>query len=268
MKIALTGKGGVGKTLVAATLSRLLARDGYKVLAIDADPNLNLGYSLGFNEEQLSKIIPLAENEELIKERTSISPEASLAGFFKLYPKVDDIVDKFGIIGPDNVSLLIIGTVRKGGEGCLCPENAFLRTLIQYILIKRKEFVIIDMEAGIEHLARGTAKGVDIMLIVIEPSYKSIETALRIKKLANDIGIKKIFAITNKVSNENEEEFILKEMNKINIPLLGVIPFDKEVAYADIVRKPLIDHSPLSPVIKAINEVKNKILKIIINDIK
>ncbi|MEM1575775.1 MAG: AAA family ATPase, partial [Nitrososphaerota archaeon] len=101
MKIALTGKGGVGKTLIAATLSRLLARDGYKVLAIDADPNLNLGYSLGFNEEQLSKIIPLAENEELIKERTSISPEASLVGFFKLYPKVDDIVDKFGIIGPD-----------------------------------------------------------------------------------------------------------------------------------------------------------------------
>ncbi|MEM2495197.1 MAG: AAA family ATPase, partial [Nitrososphaerota archaeon] len=173
MKIALTGKGGVGKTLIAATLSRLLARDGYKVLAIDADPNLNLGYSLGFNEEQLSKIIPLAENEELIKERTSISPEASLVGFFKLYPKVDDIVDKFGIIGPDNVSLLIVGTVRKGGEGCLCPENAFLRTLIQHILIKRKEFVIIDMEAGIEHLARGTAKGVDIMLIVIEPSYKS-----------------------------------------------------------------------------------------------
>lgn len=262
MKIALTGKGGVGKTLIAATLSRLLAKDGYKVLAIDADPNLNLGYSLGFNEEELSKIIPLAENEELIKERTSISNEASVIGFFKLYPKVDDIVDKFGVIGPDNVSLLIIGTVRKGGEGCLCPENAFLRTLIHHILIKRKEFVIIDMEAGLEHLARGTAKGVDIMLIVIEPSFKSIETALRIKKLANDIGIKNIFVIANKVSNENEKNFILEKINEINIQLLSIIPFDKEVAYADMIKKPLIDYSPSSPVIKAINEAKNKILEL------
>ncbi len=261
IEIALTGKGGVGKTLIAATLSRLLAREGYKVLAIDADPNLNLGYSLGFSEEDLSKIIPLAENKELIKERTGISNEASLIGFFKLYPKVDDIIDKFGIIGPDNVSLLVMGVVRSGGEGCLCPENAFLRTLIHYILVKRKEFVIIDMEAGLEHLARGTAKGVDIMLIVIEPSFKSIETALRIKKLAMDLNIKNIFALANKISNKNEEEFIKEKINEVNIPLLGIIPFDKEVAYADMIKKPLIDYSPSSPVIKAINEAKNKILE-------
>jgi len=257
MKLAVTGKGGVGKTFIAGTLARILAKDGYKVLAVDADPNINLAYTIGFREDEILRITPLAVNRELIYERTSIP--GLPPGTFKLFPKVDDIVDRFGIKGPDGVMLLVMGTVQDGGTGCLCPAHAFLRNLLRHLIVERDEFVILDMEAGIEHLGRGTAKNVDIMLIVVEPSFKSIETAHRIKKLASDIGIHNFVAVANKVSTKEEEEFIKKGLDKYSIPLLITVPFDKQIAYADLVKVAPIDYAPSSPAIKAVSQLKKSI---------
>ena len=257
MKLAVTGKGGVGKTFIAGTLARILAKDGYKVLAVDADPNTNLAYTLGFREDKILRITPLAVNRELIYERTSIP--GLPPGTFKLFPKVDDIVDRFGIKGPDGVMLLVMGTVQDGGTGCLCPAHAFLRNLLRHLIVERDEFVILDMEAGIEHLGRGTAKNVDIMLIVVEPSFKSIETAQRIKKLASDIGIYNFVAVANKVSTKEEEEFIKKGLDKYSIPLLITVPFDKQIAYADLVKVAPIDYAPSSPAVKAVSQLKKSI---------
>lgn len=259
VKLAITGKGGVGKTFIAGTLARILARDGYKVLAVDADPNTNLAYTIGLRKEEISRIVPLAVNRELIEERTKI-PGLPLGGAFNLFPKVDDIVDRFGVRGPDGVMLLVMGTVRNGGTGCLCPAHAFLRNLLRYLVVDRDEFVILDMEAGVEHLGRGTARNVDIMLAVVEPSFKSIETACRIKKLALDIGIRKFAVVANKISTSEEERFVKEELEKHQISLLAVIPFDKQIAYADMIKKAPIDYVPSSPAIKAVELLKKSLL--------
>jgi len=257
LKIAVVGKGGVGKTTIAGTLARLLARDGFNVLAVDADPNLNLASSIGIPRELSEKLVPLSENVELIKSRTQVS----FGGFISFTPKVDDIVDKFGVIGPDGVKLLVMGTVRTGGSGCLCPENAFLRALLSHLILGRRDVVILDMVAGLEHLGRGTARGVDIMLCVVEPSIKAVETAKRVYKLAREIEVKNIAAVGNKVTSEEDEEFIKKNLDDLEV--LGYIPFDVSVVKADMLGIALIDYNPSSSAVKGIIRLKNKLLKIL-----
>jgi len=261
MKIAIAGKGGVGKTTLAGTLARILAKKGYKVLAIDADPAMNLAYALGIEKEVVAKVIPLYENKELIKERTGVSVNGVYGVVFSLTPKVDDIVDKFGIKGPDGVVLLIMGTVKSGGIGCMCPANALLRALLRHLLIKRDEVVIMDMEAGLEHLGRGTAKGVDSLLIVVEPGIQSIETAIRIKKLGEDIGIHKFMAIGNKVKSLKEEEFLKDQLLKADIDLLYSIPYDDKIAEADMLRVAPIDYAKNSKAIQAIKIIGDLLIK-------
>ena len=158
MKIAIAGKGGVGKTFISATLARLLASDGYKVLAIDADPNINLGYSLGIPSEVVDNIIPLTENEELVEEKTGVAPTELIGPVFNMAPTVDDIVDRFGVDSPSGVKLLVMGTVKGGGSGCMCGANALLRVLVQHLLIQRGEVLVMDMVAGLEHLG-GVPRG-------------------------------------------------------------------------------------------------------------
>ena len=193
IKIAISGKGGVGKTTLSGTLARLFARKGYDVLAIDADPSMNLASALGIKNPPR----PLTEYKELIDERAG-----GPAGVFKLNPKVDDIVDKFGVTGPDNVKLLVMGTVERGGSGCMCPASSFLKALMRHVILKLNSVVILDMEAGVEHLGRGTTKGIDYMIIVVEPGARSIETAGRIAELGRQIGIDKFGIVINKAGNE------------------------------------------------------------------
>ncbi len=223
MKIAISGKGGVGKTTLAGTLARLFARKGYDVLAIDADPSMNLASSLGIKKPPK----PLTDYKELIEERAG-----SVAGFFKMNPKVDDIVENFGVTGPDNVKLLVMGTVERGGSGCMCPASSFLKALLRHVVLKLDSVVIMDMEAGIEHLGRGTAKGIDCMLIVVEPGARAIKTAGRIAELAREIKINKLGAVINKAVNETKE--IEERLEEYNIPLIGVIPLDTALIEADM----------------------------------
>lgn len=259
MKLAIAGKGGVGKTLVAATLSRLLAQDGYKVLAVDADPAMNLAYALGIPDDSASTIVPICENVKLIEERTGVSPGSSYGAVFTLTPTVDDIAERFGVMGPDGVRLLVMGTIKSGGSGCMCPANALIRALIRHITLRRKEAVVMDMEAGLEHLGRATTKGVDALITIVEPGIQSIETAMRIKKLALDMGVQEVLAVGNKVVTDGDKMFIEDSLKKKDLPLLCLIPFDKAISRAEMLRIAPIDFAPTSSGITAIRELREKL---------
>lgn len=237
MKIAISGKGGVGKTLLASLLSKVFAESGYSVIAIDADPDANLAATLGF--PQAEEIIPISEMEELIEERTGVKPGQS-APYFKLNPKVDDIPEKYALKN-DGIKLMRMGRIKKGGTGCYCPENALLKTLLSHLLVAREEVVILDMEAGIEHLGRGTAGMVDKLIVVVEPGRRSIETAFSIKKMATEIGLQNVAIVGNKIRNQSDRDFLIS--NLPDFQFLGFIPYDQEVVNADLTNRPILDSS-------------------------
>ncbi|MFC1584079.1 AAA family ATPase [Fibrobacterota bacterium] len=220
LKIAISGKGGVGKTTIAAMLARAFSDEGAKVFTIDADPDANLANALGFSEEQ--EITPLAEMKELIKERVGAEPGKSTV-YFTMNPKVDDIPDRFSV-EKDGIKHMVMGTVRRGGGGCVCPENVMVKQLLSHLLVARDEIVIIDMEAGIEHLGRGTAQFVDLLLVVVEATTSSLQTFDRIKKLAGDLNIKQIAVIANKVRKPEDLERIISETGA---EVLSAVPYDE-----------------------------------------
>ena len=221
MKLALTGKGGVGKTSIVSLFARVLKDKNHKVLLIDADPDMNLATILGLPQDL--RITPIIELRELIAERTGVETD-SPAPLFKMNPKVDDIPDKY-CVEYNGIKLMVIGSIQKGGAGCSCPENAFLKTLLSYLVLARDEWIILDMEAGIEHLGRGTAIGVDHMIAVVEPNKTSVETVFRIKKLSKDVGIKEISVIGNKIQSPGERQFLEKNLDGFKI--LGFIGYSE-----------------------------------------
>ncbi len=248
MKLAISGKGGVGKTTFAGCLAKVLADDGYKVLAIDADPDSNLASALGFQQEKLKDVTPIAEMTKLIEERTG-AKKGTFGGFFKLNPKVDDIPDKFYIENKDGIKLLVLGTVPQGGGGCFCPENVLLKNLIRHLFLERKDAIIIDMEAGLEHLGRGSTAGIDAFIVVVEPGIRSIQTAYHIKKLASDIGINKVYVVGNKVNSEEDADFLKNELK--DFEFLGYIKFNPNIIKADRENKAPYEVDP-----KVLDEVK------------
>lgn len=238
MKIGISGKGGVGKTLLASLLSRAFAESGYSVLAIDADPDANLAATLGFPHPE--KIVPISEMKDLIAERTGTQP--GRAGiYFKLNPKVDDLPEKYWQ-ELDGIKLMVMGRTRKGGSGCYCPENVLLKALINHLLLARNEVIIMDMEAGIEHLGRATASAVDKLIVVVEPGRRSIETAYTINKLAQDISLQNIVVVGNKVRSQSDREFLISSLP--GFEFLGFIPYDQAIVDADLANLPLLDASP------------------------
>jgi CO dehydrogenase maturation factor len=227
MKIAVSGKGGVGKTTIAALLATALAQANRKVVAVDADPDSNLAASLGHTHPE--DIRPLIELHDLIEERTGVRP-GTKGGMFKLNPRVDDIPDEYGVdIG--GVKVLVLGKLKQGGAGCYCPENALLLSLTTHLLLDPDCDLILDMEAGIEHLTRGTVAAVDRLLVVVEPGRRSLETARRIMDLARDLGLAKVGLVLNKVSSPGDEEFVRDELGDVG--LLASLPYSEQLRRLD-----------------------------------
>ncbi|WP_425059072.1 hypothetical protein SCACP_37260 [Sporomusa carbonis] len=229
MKIAVTGKGGVGKTTLSGTLARLFAAEGRHVLAVDADPDANLASAVGIPENVYQNITPLAKMKDLAKERTGANGEPG--SLFILNPKVDDLPERF-CVEHQGVKLLTMGTVDKGGGGCVCSEHTLLKRLMQSLLIRQDDVMILDMEAGVEHLGRGTAEFVDALIIVVEPGRRSIQTARQIRRLAQDISIQNVFLVASKVREQADAEFIARSLPEF--PLLGVISYHAPLVEADV----------------------------------
>ncbi|MFH1487886.1 MAG: carbon monoxide dehydrogenase accessory protein CooC [Pseudomonadota bacterium] len=228
MKIAISGKGGVGKTTFASFLVKALADQGKKVLAIDADPDANLAQALGVKRGD--EITPISEMKALIEERTE-AKVGTMGSFFKLNPKVDDLPDKLSV-EVDGIRVMVLGGVKKGGAGCICPESTLLKNLVRHLVLARNEVVILDMEAGLEHLGRGTAMSVDRLIVVVEPGRRSIETAYQIRRLAEDIGVKKLSLVGNKIRNEKDRAFLIEHMPEFQF--LGFMPFGSGIIEADL----------------------------------
>jgi len=238
-KIAISGKGGVGKTTLAALLAHIYAEQGRNVIAIDADPVGGLAEALGLPSDLAVQVTPVAEMEELIYERTGAKP-GSFGGFFSLNPRVDDIPDRFSV-SYRGIRFLRLGTIESGGSGCICPESALLRALVTHLLLYRDEMLILDMEAGVEHLGRATAQAVDAFLVVVEPGRRSLTTAGRVRQLAGDIGIERVYAVGNKVRDESDWTFIQAESP---VPTLGYLSANPELTEADLRGEGVFDAAP------------------------
>jgi CO dehydrogenase maturation factor len=238
MKIAVSGKGGVGKTTVAAFLIRSLQMKGKLVLAIDADPDANLAQALG--AKNASEITPISEMKSLIEERTE-TKIGTMGGLFKMNPKVSDLPEKLSI-NIDGVKLMVLGGVKAAEGGCICPQSILLKVLVSHLILARNEFVVLDMEAGLEHLGRGTAQAVDKMIVVVEPGSRSVETARQIKRLSDGLGIKNLLIVGNKIRSEKDKDFLLKNMDNFNF--LGFLPFSENIIEADLDGRPPYEKDP------------------------
>lgn len=245
MKIAITGKGGVGKTTFAATLARLYASEGKNVLAADVDPDANLGLALGFTEEELNEIVPISKMRKLVEERTGTDEFNKV---FRINPKVDDIPDKYAK-KCNGVKLLVLGTVETANSGCVCPEHVMLKRIINHLMLRSSDVVILDMEAGLEHLGRGTTQGMDQFVVVIEPGARSIQTYQNVKRLAEGLGVKQVGVVANKVRGPEDEEFIRSRIPAED--LLGFIHYNSQVIDADRQGKSPFDFSP-----EAVEEIR------------
>lgn len=259
MKLAISGKGGVGKTTLAALLAQVFADAGRQVLAADADPSPCLAGALGFPPDLRAQLHPIAEMDALIEERTGAKP-GTLGGFFTLNPRVDDIPERFSVLYR-GVRLLEMGSVDAGGSGCICPEAAMLKTLFTHLLFRKDDILILDMYAGVEHLGRATVDFVDAMLIVAEPTRRSLGTAAQIKQLASDIGLTRLWLVGNKTRNDDEIAFLKAESP--NIPVLGTLPVDLGVQEADRLGIPVYDHVPALRT--ATQEMASKLLSMVEN---
>jgi len=253
MKIAITGKGGVGKTTLASLLSHLFSEEGRRVIAVDADPDANLALALGVPKEVAGKIRPIADMAELIEERTG-AKAGSTGGIFKLNPKVDDLPDGIGY-KLNGITLLTMGKSKAAASGCYCPENALLRRLLRHLVVERSEVVIVDMEAGIEHLTRGTAEAVDAFIIVVEPGQRSIQTAEKIREMAEGLSIRKVFIVANKVRGPHDLDFIKENIK--DTTLIGTIRFNDAIVAADMKGFSPYRYAPES--IGEIKEIKERI---------
>ena len=251
MKVAITGKGGVGKTTLASTLARLYADEGRTVLAADVDPDAKLGLALGLTEEEVNSIVPVSKMKELARERTAANASNT---FYKLNPQVSDLPDKLAK-EINGVRLLVMGTVDTGGSGCVCPEHVMRKAMLSSLVLRRDDVVIMDMEAGLEHLGRGTASMMDRFIVVIEPGARSIQTYTRIKELARAIGITKVSVGANKVRDESDKEFLRSRIPEED--LLGFLSYNPEVIDAD--RRGLSPYDCSPTALAEIRAIKEKL---------
>ncbi len=230
MKVAVSGKGGVGKTLIAGGLAKGFVERGFKTMAIDADSSPNLALTLGLSAEQARKITPLTENQPLVESKTSTGH----AGVFNLNFRVDDIVRDYAVQTPLGVSLIVMGTVKAMGSGCMCAPNAVVRAMLRHLMVECNEAVVLDLEAGVEHIGRGTARAVDVLLIVADSNLKSLEIAKHIHDMTAAAEMKHVYLVGNRVMNPQQEDAIQTFADKNGLEILTSVPFDQKVIEAEM----------------------------------
>lgn len=263
VKIAVSGKGGVGKTLIAGSLARSFAKRQFKTIAIDADSSPNLAMTLGLSPDEARRILPISENKELIESKTG----TGFGGVYRLSFLVDDVVRDYSVQTPFGVSLIVMGTVKSADSGCVCPANAVVRALLRHLVVERNEVVILDMEAGVEHLGRGTATNVDVMLVVADANMKSLEAARHIHDLASNAGLKQIFLIGNRIANDAQENAVVSFARKHNMRVLDIIPFDPKIAEAEMHGETPLMYGK-SVAMKAVDNLCEKLERKIINKLR
>ena len=257
LKIAVSGKGGVGKTTVAAVLASLYAQEGWKVIAVDADPASSLPAALGVPEDVRGSIVPLSQMLDLIEDRTGARP-GTAAGMFTLNPKVDDLVGRYAVEGRDGVDIIVLGTIKAPGTGCFCPESALLKNLLRYLVLEDDHLIILDLEAGLEHLGRSTSQSMDVMLIVVEPGRRSVDTALRIASMARELEVRNVLAVLNKVATPQQEEELRRLLDEGGLECMASIPYDAELIEADLAGRCSMDCDS-HPVMGALAALKDSI---------
>ncbi|MGQ4914446.1 MAG: AAA family ATPase [Candidatus Asgardarchaeia archaeon] len=254
-RVVITGKGGAGKTTIAALLSRLFAKKGYKVLAVDEDPQMNLPFAIGVSPDEASKIIPLSKNIDYIEEKTGARPGAGWGMMLRLNPDVDDVVERFGIIGPDDIRLLVMGTVVQAATGCMCPENALLNAVMNYITLRKNEVIIMDTQAGMEHFGRAIANGFSQAVIIMDPSFNSVQVGVRLAKLANQLNIKHIHAVINKIRNEKDVQKVKRLLNNVEglkFDTIHEIPYDPILLDIEPSIEPLVTGEATSKIMESV----------------
>jgi CO dehydrogenase maturation factor len=256
MKVAISGKGGVGKTLIAGVLASGFAARGLKTIAIDADSSPNLALTLGLSAEEARKIVPISENKALVESKTG----TGYSGVYRLSFTVDDIVRDFAVSTPLGVSLIVMGTVKAMEAGCMCAPNAVIRAMLRHLIVERDEAVVLDLEAGVEHIWRGTARQVDDLLIVADSNLKSLEIAKHIYDLASRAGMKRLYLVGNRVMNSAQEEAIRSFAEKNELPVLAIVPFDAKVTEADMLGETPLRHKEIEAV-RAIDNICEDLLR-------
>jgi CO dehydrogenase maturation factor len=256
MKVAVSGKGGVGKTLIAGGLARGFAERGLKTMAIDADSSPNLGLTLGLSTGETRKIVPISENKQLVESKTS----TGYSGVYNLNFTVDDIVKEYSVPTPLGVSLIVMGTVQSMGAGCMCAPNAVIRALLRHLVVERNEAVVLDLEAGVEHIGRGTARQVDALLIVADSNLKSLEIAKHIHDMAQAAGMKQLYLVANRVMNDTQKKAIQDFADKNRLAILSFVPFDQKVIEADMLGESPLKNKEITAV-KSIDNICELILK-------
>jgi CO dehydrogenase maturation factor len=256
MKVAVSGKGGVGKTLIAGGLVRGFVERGLKTMAIDADSSPNLALTLGLKAEEARKIVPITENKVLVDAKTS----TGYSGVYNLNFTVDDIIRDYSVNTPLGVSLMVMGTVKAMGSGCMCAPNAVVRAMLRHLMVERNEAVVLDLEAGVEHIGRGTAKAMDVLLIVADSNLKSLEIAKHIHDMTTAAEMKQVFLVGNRVMNETQKEAIQTFADKNGLNVLTFVPFDQGVIEADMLGETPLLHKE-SAAVQTIDNICDTLLK-------
>lgn len=262
-RVVVTGKGGVGKTSLTALLARLLARDAWQVLALDADPQMNLPYALGLPHDQARALTPLSQNPDYVEEKTGARPSSGWGLFFRLNPDVADVVERFGVTGPDGVRLLVMGNTVQPAAGCLCPENTLLAAVANTISLRRGEAILLDTQAGVEHFGRALAHGFRHAVVVTDPTFNGVQVALHAARLARDLGIPALHLVVNRVRGGRDEAHvreILASEEPVAFTSTHFLPYDEMLLQSEPDVGPLLKHAA-SPLLAAVGELRDALLQ-------